>query len=178
MLCEANFAMQEAFDLDILQAISDPYREAADAGLQVTFPDDSLLLATEPLLKTPGDLDRLRYPKPEDGRRMTDRVNAVRLMHEKAGGQIPVMGWVEGALAEAADVRGVGQMMTDLIDRPEWVRELLERMRGDRDRICACPGGGRRGHRRAGRCYCFPDLAAGIPRVCAALRTADLCRGP
>jgi MtaA/CmuA family methyltransferase len=59
---------------------------------------------------------------------MTDRVNAVRLMREKAGGQVPVMGWVEGALAEAADVRGVSQMMTDLIDRPDWVRELLERI--------------------------------------------------
>ena len=126
VLCEANFAVQEAFDLDILQAISDPYREAADAGLKVTFPEDSLLLATEPLLKEPGDLANLRYPKPEDGRRMTDRLNAVRLFKERAGGQIPVMGWVEGALAEAADIRGVGQTMTDLIDRPEWVRELLE----------------------------------------------------
>jgi MtaA/CmuA family methyltransferase len=126
VLCEANFAVQEAFDLDILQAISDPYREAADAGLKVTFPEDSLLLATEPLIKEPGDLANLRYPKPEDGRRMTDRLNAVRLFRERAGGQIPVLGWVEGALAEVADIRGVGQTMTDLIDRPEWVRELLE----------------------------------------------------
>jgi MtaA/CmuA family methyltransferase len=126
VLCEANFAVQEAFELDVLQAISDPYREAADAGLKVTFPDDSLLLATEPLLKEPADLANLRYPQPEDGRRMTDRLNAVRLFKERAGGQIPVMGWVEGALAEAADIRGVGQTMTDLIDRPEWMRELLE----------------------------------------------------
>ena len=127
VLCEANFAAQETFDLDILQAISDPYREAADAGLQVNFPEDSLILAPEPLLKQPDDLDKLRYPKPEDGPRMTDRLNAVRLFKERAGGHIPVLGWVEGALAEAADVRGVGRLMTDLIDRPEWVKELLER---------------------------------------------------
>jgi MtaA/CmuA family methyltransferase len=125
VLCEANFAVQEAFDLDVLQAISDPYREAADAGLRVTFPEDSLLLATEPLLKEPGDLARLRYPKPEDGPRMTDRLNAVRLFRERST-DVPVMGWVEGALAEAADIRGVSQTMTDLIDRPEWVREVLE----------------------------------------------------
>lgn len=126
VLCEANFAVQEAFDLDVLQAISDPYREAADAGMKVTFPEDGLLLAAEPLLKEPGDLPNLRYPKPEDGRRMTDRLNAVRLFKERAGGQVPVMGWVEGALAEAADIRGVSRTMTDLIDRPEWVREVLE----------------------------------------------------
>ena len=127
-LSDANFAVQEAFALDILQAISDPYREAADAGLPVVFPDDGLPLATAPLLEEPGDLDRLRYPRPEDGRRMTDRLLAVRAMRERAGVQIPVMGWVEGALAEATHVRGVGRLLTDLIDRPEWVRELLERI--------------------------------------------------
>jgi MtaA/CmuA family methyltransferase len=127
VLCEANFAVRDAFGLDILQAISDPYREAADAGLKVTYPEDSLLLAPAPLLQEPGDLDHLRYPKPEDGPRMTDRLNAVRLLKERAGGQVPVMGWVEGALAEAADLRGVSRLMTDLIDRPEWVREVLER---------------------------------------------------
>jgi MtaA/CmuA family methyltransferase len=39
---------------------------------------------------------------------------------------VPIMGWVEGALAEAADLRGVSTLLIDLIDRPEWVHELLE----------------------------------------------------
>ncbi len=126
VLCEANWAVQEAFDLDLWQAISDPYREAADAGLAVSFPHDSLPMAREPLVQEPGDLARLRYPKPEDGPRMSDRLAAVRLFAERSQGEMPVLGWVEGALAEAADVRGMGRLMTDLIDRPEWVHELLE----------------------------------------------------
>lgn len=126
VLCEANFAVQEAFDLDILQAISDPYREAADLGLRVTFPEDSLPLATRPLLADPADLAALRPVAPDAGRRMSDRLAAVRLFRERAGGQVPIMGWVEGALAEAADLRGVGTLLTDLIDRPEWVADLLE----------------------------------------------------
>jgi MtaA/CmuA family methyltransferase len=36
------------------------------------------------------------------------------------------MGWVEGALALACDIRGDTSLMTDLFDRPEWVDELLE----------------------------------------------------
>jgi MtaA/CmuA family methyltransferase len=127
VLCEANFAVQEAFGLDLWQAISDPYREAGDAGLAVDFPEDSLPIARAPLIQDPADLARLRYPKPEAGRRMSDRVAAVRLFSERSAGEIPVMGWVEGALAEAADVRGMGQLMTDLYDRPEWVHELLEK---------------------------------------------------
>lgn len=126
VLCDANFAVQEAFDLDILQAISDPYREAADLGQAVAFPDDGLPIAREPLLTDPALLGKLRPVDPASGRRMSDRLAAVQRFHERAAGEIPVMGWVEGALAEAADLRGVSNVLTDLYDRPEWVRDLLE----------------------------------------------------
>jgi len=125
-LCATNFAVQEAFDLDILQVISDPCREAADCGAVVEFPDDGLPISKRPFLAEPDDLRKLRPPKPENGRRMTDRLAAVRHFREQAGGRVPIMGWVEGALAEAADLRGVSTLLTDLIDRPEWVHELLE----------------------------------------------------
>jgi MtaA/CmuA family methyltransferase len=126
-LCAANFAMVEDFDLDILQAISDPYREAADWGLPVEFPQDDLPARRSALILEPEDLKKLPGNKPEGGRRMSDRVEAVRLFHQQAKGQVPVMGWVEGSLAEAADLRGVSEIMTDLYDRPEWTQELLER---------------------------------------------------
>jgi MtaA/CmuA family methyltransferase len=126
VLVEANLAALEAFDLDILQAISDPYREAADFGLEVDFPDDNLPVNRQPLLKEPQDLKKLKPPDPSGGRRMSDRVEAVRLFHEQAGGRVPVMGWVEGALAEAADLRSVYLTMTDLVRRPAWLEELLE----------------------------------------------------
>jgi MtaA/CmuA family methyltransferase len=127
VLVEANLAVLEAFDLDIVQAISDPYREAADAGLGVEFPADGLPVAREALLREPEDLARLAFPAPELGRRMSDRLEAVRLLRAQAGGRVPVMGWVEGALAEAVDLRGMSALMVDMVDRPEWVMDLLER---------------------------------------------------
>ena len=57
---------------------------------------------------------------------MSDRLEAIRLMREQVGGEVPVMGWVEGALAEAAVLRGDSALLMDLYDRPEWVRDLLE----------------------------------------------------
>ncbi len=126
VLCAANFAMQEAFDLDILQAISDPYREAADCGTPVEFPDDGLPTWKGPLLVEPVDLSKLKPPKPEGGRRMSDRLAAIDHFRGQAGGRVPIMGWVEGALAEAADLRGVATLLTDLYDRPDWVHELLD----------------------------------------------------
>lgn len=126
VLVAANLRMLEIFDLDIVQVISDPYREAADAGLEVDFPEDGLPVARRPLIEELDDLGRLSFPAPAAGRRMSDRLDAVRRLHEQVGGEVPVMGWVEGALAEAADLRGMSTLLVDMIDRPEWVMDLLE----------------------------------------------------
>jgi MtaA/CmuA family methyltransferase len=126
VLCEANFAVQRDFQLDILQAISDPYREAADLGLEVDFPADNLPISKRPLIRETSDLVRLSLIAPESGRRMSDRIDAIACFKQKAGGQIPIMGWVEGALAEAADLRGVTQIMMDVYDNPEWLEQLLD----------------------------------------------------
>ncbi|MBD3378450.1 uroporphyrinogen decarboxylase [candidate division KSB1 bacterium] len=123
VLCDANFAVQNDFTLDILQAISDPYREAADLGLLVEFPHDSLPVRKEALLKEYDDLLRLKPISPEHGKRMSDRLEAIARFN---GHDIPVMGWVEGALAQAATLRGVDQLLMDLYLNPQWVNELLE----------------------------------------------------
>jgi MtaA/CmuA family methyltransferase len=57
---------------------------------------------------------------------MSDRLAAIRTLHDQVGGEVPVMGWVEGAFAEAADLRGESTLLIDLVDRPAWVRDLLE----------------------------------------------------
>jgi len=126
VLVQANLAMLQTFNLDIAQTISDPYREAADFGLEVEFPDDGLPLRRGPLITDVSDLKRLSIPDPAGGRRMSDRLEAVRSLREKVGGEVPIMGWVEGALAEANALRGDTSLMLDLHDRPEWVHELLE----------------------------------------------------
>jgi MtaA/CmuA family methyltransferase len=130
VLAEVNLAMIERFDLDIAQTISDPYREAADFGLPVEFPEDGLPLRREILISEPSDFARLIFPDPRTGRRMSDRIEAVRLLHERVGGGVPVMGWVEGAMAELNVLRGDTSLMMDLYDRPEWVEECLEALTG------------------------------------------------
>jgi MtaA/CmuA family methyltransferase len=126
VLVQANLAMLKTFGVDIAQTISDPYREAADFGLDVEFPDDGLPLRREPLITDVSDLKQLKLPDPGSGRRMSDRLEAVRSLRERVGGEVPIMGWVEGALAEANALRGDTSLMLDLYDRPGWVHELLE----------------------------------------------------
>jgi len=126
VLVNANLAVYEAFHLDIVQVISDPYREASDLGVSIEFPPDGLPVARVPLIAEPTDLKRLKPVKPEQGQRMSDRLQAITLLKQKVGGEVPILGWVEGALAAAATFRGVHHLLMDMIDRPEWVHELLE----------------------------------------------------
>jgi MtaA/CmuA family methyltransferase len=127
VLVEANLAVLNDFHLDIVQAISDPYREAADFGLEVEFPEDDLPINRQPLIVEPEDMARLHSPDPATGRRMSDRLAAIRSFREQVGGEVPIMGWVEGALAEISDLHSMSLTMIDLRKRPEWITELLER---------------------------------------------------
>ena len=126
VLVEANLAVLDAFSLDIVQTISDPYREASDLGLEVEWPRDGVPLRRRLLLEEPEDLARLSPVAPERGRRMSDRLDAVRLLRARVGDSVPVMGWVEGAFALASVLRGDTNVLLDLHDRPEWLKELLE----------------------------------------------------
>lgn len=126
VLVEANLRMIEEFQADIAQAISDPYREAHDFGAEIEFPDDDLPVSMTPLIQELDDIKKLKRPDPYTGKRMSDRLEAIRLFREQVGGEVPIMGWVEGALAEASDLRNINQIMLDLVLNPEWVDELCE----------------------------------------------------
>jgi len=126
ILVDANMAMVEDFHVDIVQAISDPYREAYDFGAKIEFPQDGLPVSSEPLIDESTNLGTLRKPNPETGPRMLDRLHAIRVMRDKVADEIPVMGWVEGALAEAGDLRGITNVLMDIFERSEWLKELLD----------------------------------------------------
>jgi MtaA/CmuA family methyltransferase len=57
---------------------------------------------------------------------MLDRIEAIQLYRQKAGNHYPILGWVEGAFAEACDLLGITSAMADLIKHPEMVKDLLE----------------------------------------------------
>jgi MtaA/CmuA family methyltransferase len=126
-LAKANQAMVEEFNVDIYQAISDPYRETSDLGAQIEFPEDALPLCLAPLVQGGEDVTKLRMIPPETGRRMSDRLEAIRLMRQMGGADdVPVMGWVEGAFAQAGDLCGASGLLINLVDPPDWLNDLLE----------------------------------------------------
>lgn len=125
VLVKANIACARDFGMDQVSTISDPYRETQGFGGIVTYAHDSVPRCTHPLSAV-RDLRKLTVPDVHDSERMLDRVNACRLYKEQLGGEFSILGWVEGAAAEAADLRDVGNFFMDIIDNETYCCELMD----------------------------------------------------
>ncbi len=128
VLVETQIRLAEDFDADHVTTMSDPAREAADCGAKVIFFEEQPATTDESqaLLKDKTQLASLKVPDPLAGGRMLGRVQAVALFKEKVGKHKWIEGWVEGPIAEAADLRGINTILMDLYDDPIFVRDLFE----------------------------------------------------
>jgi len=127
VLVEAQLHVAETFGLDYVSCISDPAREAADCGAVVQFYDNQppAIVEDQARLTDKTALAGLKVPDPLGGGRMHDRVQAAALFREKVGGERLIEGWIEGPCAEAADLRGINNLMLDFYDDPPFVRDLF-----------------------------------------------------
>ena len=124
---EAQLGMMERFGLDAITACSDPSRVPADFGGEIVFPDKTPPFLVNPLVRSPQDVERLGSLDPTRGR-MGDRVLAVRTMVRHAGERAMIVGWVDGAFAEACTVCGLSHFMMMLMDDPATAHRLLEKL--------------------------------------------------
>lgn len=118
-------AFAEKWDVDHVSAISCPTTEAADLGAAIVYyPDQPPAVDEEnALLADKATLARLRVVEP--GRRMSKRLEVIRQLKERAGRERLVEGWIEGPMAESADLRGINRVMVDLVDDPGFVQDLI-----------------------------------------------------
>ena len=125
-LVKGNITCCEKFGIDMVSAISDPCRELHGFGADVIFPEDDVPKYTDFLLKDYSDIKNFSVVNPLKSERMRDRIKAIELYRKDLSGDYPILGWIEGALAEAVLLRGMTSLMIDLIEAPEFVHELLE----------------------------------------------------
>lgn len=128
-MAEAQLKLMADFGLDCLLACSDPAREVIDiAG------DDSVDWFTDQgpainesraALLDKRRLQTFKLPDPLGGGRMHDRIKAIEIMRRSAGSGVSIVGWIEGPLALAAELRGINTIMEDFIEDPPFVRALL-----------------------------------------------------
>jgi MtaA/CmuA family methyltransferase len=125
-LAEGNIKCCRDFGIDMVSAISDPFREAEGMGANVVINHDDVPSCRDFLIKDYGDVKKLKTVDPAQAQRMLDRIKAVELYKSQVGQEYPILGWVEGPFAEACDLRGLSDLMIDTMDEPEFVNELME----------------------------------------------------
>lgn len=127
VLAEANLRCMEEFDLDMVGLISDPYRETSAFGAQIRFVADGVPRCLNKVVQTMEDVMALKNPDVYQADRTLDRIRAGELLSKKTGGKVPVIGWIEGPLAEACDLAGVEQVMLQLMMDPDFVERLMDK---------------------------------------------------
>lgn len=126
VLVQAQLAVVEAFHIDQISVISDPWREASGYGVTFDYPEQGVGKPRELFIKAPGDVKKLKSLDITASERMQQRVDSVAVMANEVGQTHSVLGWVEGPLSEYADLRGLEQSMMDLISQPELFHEAAE----------------------------------------------------
>ncbi len=128
VLVEANLACQQEFGLDAVGLISDPMREAEAFGAECEYPEEMVPHCPDPPVQSIADVEALNTPDLYGSPRTRDRIEGARLFRESLEEDFPVIGWVEGPLAEACDLVGVAPMLLKLGVNPAFSRNLLAKM--------------------------------------------------
>lgn len=125
-IVEANLKTSEAFRFDVLNLMCDPYREVADFGGVFEYSDECMPKYVRPFLKCRKDINRLKVFDPAETQRSQDRLEAIALAKKLAGDEYVIYGEIDGPLAVGVLLRGMADFFVDMIDEPDFVREIFE----------------------------------------------------
>lgn len=127
VLVEANLRCMDEFGLDMLGLISDPYRETSAFGAKIQYVPDGVPRCLNYVVKNLDDVINLKNPDVYKAERTLDRIKAGEVLTKKTQGSIPIIGWIEGPLAEACDLAGVQNMMMQLMMDPDFANRLMDK---------------------------------------------------
>ncbi len=127
VLVESNLKCLEHYDVDMVSLISDPYRETSAFGASVDFIPEGVPQCKTRIIQSADDIIQLGRPDVLTSPRTLDRINGARYYQEMLKGSVPVMGWVEGPMAEACDLAGVTEMLIMVMMDPDSAHLLLDK---------------------------------------------------
>ncbi len=127
VLVANNLKAMEKVDADMVGLISDPYRETAAFGTKISFPDEEVPRCKGLIVESIEDAKALKNPDVYKNTRTVDRIKGAELFQKELKGEVPVIGWIEGPLAEACDLTGLSNMLLQLMVDPDFSNILLDK---------------------------------------------------
>jgi uroporphyrinogen decarboxylase len=126
-LVKCNLMAMEHFDADMVGLISDPYRETSAFGGKISFPAEQVPRCEGLIVNSMEDVKALKNPDVYKNERTLDRIKGAELFQKELKGEVPVIGWIEGPLAEACDLTGISNMLLQLMMDPDFSNALLDK---------------------------------------------------
>ncbi len=127
-LVDCNIRCMEDFGMDAVSLISDPYRETSAFGGKITYPVDGVPQCREHVVNNMDDVKALATPDVYKDVRTLDRINGAKQYRKILGGNFPLIGWIEGPMAEACDLAGVNDTLLNIMIEPDMVRLLIDKV--------------------------------------------------
>ncbi len=126
-LVEANLRALDDFDIDMVGLISDPYRETSAFGARIEYIPEGVPRCLDLIIKDETDVRELGRPDVYKCERTLDRIQGAALLSKKTNGEVPVIGWIEGPMAEACDLAGISQFLMMTMMDPDTANLLLDK---------------------------------------------------
>ena len=125
VLTRCQIQIMEQYPSDTFNCMGYPYREAADCGVPIEFPEDSQPRSRGILVERIEDLGKLHWPEPKDGPLMSDRINAIREF-KRLRPDIVMIGAAEFPFDLACAFMGIERTMLLLLDDPSFVTSMMD----------------------------------------------------
>jgi MtaA/CmuA family methyltransferase len=126
-LVESNLRALDDFDIDMVGLISDPYRETSAFGAMIEYIPEGVPRCLNLVIKNKEDIRNLIRPDVYNCERTLDRILGAELLSKQTKGEVPIIGWIEGPMAEACDLAGIEQFMMMLMMDPISADLLLDK---------------------------------------------------
>lgn len=124
---ESIIKATEEIGVDCLCTLVDLSVEAADWGQEIEFTGD---LAAHPdmnnrLIKTPDDYANIGIINPRETKRMSEHIQLAKILYDRKGQEMPVVGFVFGPLGILSMMRGQEKMFVDMLKCPDKLHPAL-----------------------------------------------------
>lgn len=126
-MVSANINCVEKIGMDAVTVMSDPYRETSAFGGVVSYPEDGVPRCTRQTIGNLAALQRLAIPDIENSERIVNCINGIKEFKLQLKDNVPIIGWVEGPMAEACDIIGMEEMFMSVCMDPELARALMQK---------------------------------------------------
>jgi uroporphyrinogen decarboxylase len=124
--CDAMIRCAYDFSLDWVTVMSDPFCEASAFGVHIEYPKDNLPLDRSGHLPDPDTASRMQPFRTLEHERPLNRLREIQAFKHRVGDSHFIVGWVEGPIAEYANLRGVSSAAMDLLDAPDAVLKAID----------------------------------------------------